>query len=504
MKKDMHFSDSYIWLVLLLLFVIALKLLYFIFRYHLIIWDEAVYLAMGKWIYSWGSVGLWEHIRPPGLPLMLGSLWKMGLPYVASADILMLGFVIGSVILTYLIARDLFGTRVAFISAAFLYLTPFFFFNSFKIMTGIPSMFFVLVSVYLFIKKRFVLSGASSAAAFLFRYPAGLIFVALNLIFVIGFLKKAGFLKKIKLRGFIRPFAGYNMAFLFILSALLVANKLTYGQFFGPLVLASAHQSTAIGNIEGVLASVAYYPALIARTCPFLAVFFLLFCIAYVFPVFPISPESMKKVRNLRYVVVPFLVFFAYFTIIPHKQERFALLFLPFLSIIASLGFYHLYSLARLDAGKKILNKKLFQYLLIAALVVLGLVSAYHDYVVFDKGFVRDKPEFVDDYYRFFDLHGFSGTILTSDPLHAAYDDNRYFHFYNNISDAMLLYKLYIGDVDAVIYNKASYPCFSDECEQDRARLEAEIMAGNVLVYNKTWWGEEKQIYLRPDKVLHD
>ena len=37
-------------------------------------WDSAVYLGMGKHIYSLGEVGLWESSRPLIWPLILGFL----------------------------------------------------------------------------------------------------------------------------------------------------------------------------------------------------------------------------------------------------------------------------------------------------------------------------------------------------------------------------------------------------------------------------------------------
>ena len=32
-------------------------------------WDESVYVGIGKYFASGGAVGLYEPIRPPGLPL---------------------------------------------------------------------------------------------------------------------------------------------------------------------------------------------------------------------------------------------------------------------------------------------------------------------------------------------------------------------------------------------------------------------------------------------------
>ena len=68
---------------------------------------------MGKYIYSLGHSGLWETIRPPGLPLLIGTLWKLRLPYVFFSEITALLFAAGTIAMSYLIASKLFSKKAA-------------------------------------------------------------------------------------------------------------------------------------------------------------------------------------------------------------------------------------------------------------------------------------------------------------------------------------------------------------------------------------------------------
>lgn len=58
-----------IWWVLV--FFVVAKLLFFT-KFMVVLWDEAVYIGIGKFFLSLGSVGLFEPIRPIVLPLFLG------------------------------------------------------------------------------------------------------------------------------------------------------------------------------------------------------------------------------------------------------------------------------------------------------------------------------------------------------------------------------------------------------------------------------------------------
>src|SRR3989338_11534568 len=92
-----------------IIFVITF-LLFFIwklmlaFNPHVVFWDESVYIGMGKYLYSDGTIGLWEDLRPIFLPLILGALWEFGAA-ISTMEIVMLLFSAAFVICTYFLAK---------------------------------------------------------------------------------------------------------------------------------------------------------------------------------------------------------------------------------------------------------------------------------------------------------------------------------------------------------------------------------------------------------------
>ena len=155
--------------LIIIIICFVLSKLFFIVKYHLPIWDEAVYLGIGKYIYSFGSSGLWEIIRPLELPLALGWAWKLGFDYVKSAEIIVLLFALASICLTYLIGKKVFNQKTAVLSSLLLAITPVFFIQSSYILTEVPSTLFVLLAIYLFLESRQALSGVCCALAFMLK-----------------------------------------------------------------------------------------------------------------------------------------------------------------------------------------------------------------------------------------------------------------------------------------------------------------------------------------------
>ena len=139
----------------LILAFIAVKVFFITTRYHLPIWDEGVYMGMGKYIYSLGSSGLWEIIRPIGLPLVSGAIWLAGLNQVYFTQAAAVLFAAASIFMTYLIGKRLFGGQAGIIAAFLLAISPVFFLYSIYVLTEISSTFFALLAVYMYIQGRY-------------------------------------------------------------------------------------------------------------------------------------------------------------------------------------------------------------------------------------------------------------------------------------------------------------------------------------------------------------
>ena len=175
---------------LLIFFIFLIVKLFSLFIVADIWWDSAVYLGMGKYVYSSGNVGLWEDSRPIVWPLILGFFWKIGLDAIFFGKLLVVLFSLGILLLTYLIALDIFNRKIAIISALFLVFSQTFFLFSNILHAEIPSTFFVLLGFYYFLRKRYSLSGLFLGIAFMTRFFQIFAFVALASILFYLFVRK--------------------------------------------------------------------------------------------------------------------------------------------------------------------------------------------------------------------------------------------------------------------------------------------------------------------------
>ena len=111
-------------------------------------WDSAVYIGMGKYIYSLGESGFWEEFRPLVLPIILG------LANIIKVDMLYFGrfvsilFSILVIFLVYKLGTRIFGRNVGLLASFFIAFSYTFIFFSQQILTEIPSTLFLLCAFY--------------------------------------------------------------------------------------------------------------------------------------------------------------------------------------------------------------------------------------------------------------------------------------------------------------------------------------------------------------------
>jgi predicted membrane-bound dolichyl-phosphate-mannose-protein mannosyltransferase len=177
-----------LFLLIFLLFLIVK--VFSLFVAHDIWWDSSVYIGMGKYIYSFGEIGLWEISRPIVWPLILGFFWKTGLDYVLFGKILVVLFSLGTLLLTYLIAGRLFNKKIALLASVFLSLSSTFFVFGNVLHTEIPSAFFVLLGFWFFIRKEYNFSGLFFGLAFMTRFFQIFAFISLFLLLSYFVMKK--------------------------------------------------------------------------------------------------------------------------------------------------------------------------------------------------------------------------------------------------------------------------------------------------------------------------
>ena len=153
--------------VLILVFVLVKAVL--VFQFHVPTWDEAVYVGMGKFVYSGGESGLWESGRYFGISVLLGAAWKLGLP-LFFFELLVVALGAGSVFLAFLVSRDFFNESVGLMAALLLAGTGSFFSQASLFLPELPSAFFSVLAVYLLSRGWFVFGSAAAFVAVVFDF----------------------------------------------------------------------------------------------------------------------------------------------------------------------------------------------------------------------------------------------------------------------------------------------------------------------------------------------
>lgn len=458
--------------IMILFFVIKVI---FSFKFHDVGWDEGVYLGMGKYFYSLGTIGLWEIIRPILLPLLLGSIWAVGLRYVFWAEALALLFALGNIFFVYLIGKKIWNKQVGLVSALLFSATPLFFLYSGYILTGIPSTFFILFGIYLFLCRSFLYSGILLGLGFITRFPAGIFFGILFLLFM--YLKKRKELP-VLIKGFFVPLVPY---FLFNYFMYRKDTAVAWHAIFRPWILAFSHQTNPAEFMdEGLF----YIVKLLDNN------FLLILCVLGLF-FYLINLEFAKRRFSLdkTVLVLCFLIPILYFSIIPNRQIRFALLFLPFIVLLGVGGLWEF--AIRFRKLKTTIWYTVFGVLLI--LLLLYIVPA-------DLGYYNwraEAPEVVTEFYP--SLAGLpSGNILTADPVVVAYVDRLFIPYYFSLPAARQIFAEYKDTSAGILHISDSFFCEEGDapCQDEVQAFDVQVEEGMKLQLHSTHAKRKYYLYV--------
>jgi len=235
-------KDPYnLMLVGILIFAFAIRLYYFFLtkdQTHW--WDSLAYgsIAKDSIYHLWTQTSFLTReliIRPPLLPYLWSFLIRINLSDAFSIFVLQIVPSFISVIFIYLIGKQLFNKKIALISSFFMAILWINLFYSVRMLTGIPSLTLILISIYFFLKfnkkmeiKNFALSIFFLSLAVLMRYPSGLIgFVYILFLFST---KKFSFLKNKSF--WIGGIVGAIPLFIFF-----IRNIIVFGEWFPSIVV---------------------------------------------------------------------------------------------------------------------------------------------------------------------------------------------------------------------------------------------------------------------------
>lgn len=387
-------------LLIILLLTIIIRLI-FAFGWHEIWWDSGVYIGMGKYIYSAGENGLWENIRPPMLPTMLGLFWKIGLDPALFGRLLEIAFMLGTVYLTYKLAKQWWEEKTAITASLIVALSPIFFYLSFHQYTEIPSVFFVLLALWLYTKEKYTFAGIATGLAFLTKFYTG-IFIAILVIIL---------LCSKKWKASIMTAAGFAI----ITLPYFIWSWIAYGNPLATFLAAQDAIARALG-------------CNVLRYKPWWQYgWWLIFSETRLNILALLGIFALWKKWNKKYTIFALsLAIPAIYLMQLHCRDyRYLTLLIPFTAMLTGLGITWI-------CDKINIKKNGF----VVLVIILGLWMT-HTSILYYYGNESQQPDLVAEEYFNYDKE-IKGEIWTSNPIIAAYTDAKLEKIYYPIYDKAL------------------------------------------------------------------
>jgi len=404
-------------------------------------WDSAVYVGMGKYLFSHGQAGLWEPIRPLTLPIILGFFWKIGLNPLISGEIFILLISIGVIILAYTLSNKLFDKNTAIAASILLAFSTLMLKAGHQILVEILAVFFLLLGFYFYLEKKNFISGVLFGLAFLTKFPSGLFLIVIFIIetFYLSFNKHdfSKYFKKIFYIGF---------GFILIIFPYFLFNYFSYDAILFPLKSAQYVIDNVVGcNILYRQPFYYYFPLIVRDN--FL---FLFFIIGTTFVFF--NKNKINKVQILFYVAASLI----YFSSLGCKTERYPVLVLPFIAMISGYGITRIFSR---------LNTKYIKI----ALTLVFLISLFLVLNYTIRNFHQNLNN--KEFYSYMSYKKINGEVLTTNPFITIYSDTKlnliYYPLYN--SSRIDYYLNYVNknksNISYILVDTGDIPCHPKDSE---------------------------------------
>jgi len=425
------------------------------FQHHSAWWDSAVYIGMGKYLFSAGASGFFEASRPVVWPLVLGIGWFFKVDSIIWGRIIQTAVSLGIIYLTYLIGREAFNKSTALIASLFVALSPLLIFHNTILLTGLPSTLLGMVSVYSFIRKRYLVAGLFAGLGFMTRFLQLGIFIVLVLMIIFYMRKKhlkASFASSIQIGiGFLIPVVPY-----------LIFNIFRYRNPLYPFFLQKfMTMYTGWMYYEGA----GYY--LVNLLKENFLILFGLFGIVYIIGIIFSSiskPKPLSKIHASVTVLSVFIIFFMFFNSLAHKETRFMVAFFPYLYIITGYGMFVIF-----DYLYKKMNKAVVSMLLIVLLIVWAVQA-------FPGFFVKKQIGGRDIFQEYLTESGIENGIWVSSPIQLVYSDKK--------ADALIYYPTLdlekmnklrgnVKNANIILLDTCDVPCppTVDNCEAEKQSL---------------------------------
>jgi hypothetical protein len=393
-------------------------------------WDAAIYGAMGKFIASGGHIGLWEFYRPPLLPLLLSIGPLFGLSVIIWGQVLTIGACGIALFLLYKIGERI-GPYIGGIAAVLL--TTAAFVTDFAVVptTEIFGITLLLATLYFWQRNQFLLLGLFAALACLVRFPYGLLiplYGACMLYFCDTHLLK-------------KQLFAYALGVLIPLTPFFITNAFFYGSVLAPIT-----QGREVANALSYLYLKPWY-------------FYILILIAaqpFILFSFLGIQTILKRDRVILWFIT--LVFFIYFTLEPHKEDRYIIPALIPLLLFTGAGI------------ETVWRKK--KWVLCTTTILLGvfvLTNPYH------ADFRQKRNRELEEEYKSFT----PGTVvLSSNPFPALYSNVRLIPAYESWEQLALEYTRHKREIERIYVDPCDFGSSSiDSVFEPLVRLELTTFA---------------------------
>ncbi|MBW3014960.1 glycosyltransferase family 39 protein [Candidatus Woesearchaeota archaeon] len=314
----------------ILLFFIVFVIIPFYFSLYPIrtyaYWDESVYLQHSEIFYS-GRMNYSElEFRPPLLSIVLAAsyvFWHS----IITARIVMAMFLVGSGLMFFLLFRQVYGRKVGLLATLLFFYNPFIIKQSHFILSDIPALFFILVSLYFYFKKSkynlwFV--GFFAGLAILTRFTSLIVLLLFIMLF---------YFNKDSIRNMVTFFSAL---FLTLLPYLLWA-QLKFGFFLHPFIKARGFVQLYDDPFFFYLSNFMDYITIWILIAILLYLLVFVYCLS-------------KKKGNFKFDIIFLLwslVFLLYMSYLPHKEIRYIIPLFVILILMAAKGYNYMFNIRK-------------------------------------------------------------------------------------------------------------------------------------------------------------
>lgn len=378
-------------------------------------WDEGIYINNAKYIYSSGEQSTYENIRPPLFSLIIGLSIPLGIDIILFSKIFIFLCFILAIVFIYLISEKikkdsgLFSAIILSTCSLILYILP-------HTLTDFIVLTFMLIAFYFFLSKKYFFTGLFCGISILLRFPSGLLLIIFGLFLITKDIKQT-----------IKYWIFLILGALFFIAPYLLFNKILFNSFLNPII--NAQLIVAQGSSSFFTTAWFFIKVLMIQNL--ILLFLIIFVLLIIF----------KKIKNKDYFLLLFvcLLYFIYFSQLPHYEERYIILLIPFGAIISGITISYF--------SKKL---KTISYLLLFILLFITLVYSINNFITSNTDteirFIKDIKE-ID-----------TNILFISDPILGIYFDRKIKYMVNPYYTNQFLEK----------YPDFSYLIFSDrflECD---------------------------------------